>query len=287
MQSKYSIICSVVELGSFTKAAEAINYSQSAVSQTIKNFERELGFPLLSRGKEGIHLTKDGQTIYPYIEAVHKAEDALARRQKEITGLFASDIRIGTFTSVSRTLLPGWMFEFKASNPDVRFVLEQGEYTTISQWVKDDIIDFGFVNMDATPNMEGHALYTDNMCAVLPLDHPFAQKQYLTLADLAQEPLILLNEGDFNVPLRAFEAAGLSPHIEYDVYDDYTIIAMVQKHLGLSIMYSRVLSGYEDQVAIRPIRENLNRRVGIIWKSQDNLPLAARRFIDYIKEQTI
>lgn len=208
MLSKYDIFCKVVEHSGFTKAANAIQYSQSAVSQTVKNLEQELGLTLLTRGKEGIHLTADGEAIFPYIQAIANAEDALARRQREMQGLKGSVIRIGTFTSVSRTLLPGWMIAFKRSHPGVRFVLEQGEYTTISEWVKNGTVDFGFVNMDAAPEMEGRLLYADEMCAVMPPDHVLTRQSAVSLADLSREALILLDEGEFNVPLRAFDAAG-------------------------------------------------------------------------------
>lgn len=285
--SKYDIFCKVVEYGGFTKAANAISYSQSAVSQTIKNLETELGLTLLSRGKDGIHLTGDGKAMYPYILGIANAEKALYRRQKELQGLNNSDIRIGTFTSVSRNVLPGWMVAFKALYPEVRFILEQGEYTSISEWVRDDIVDFGFVNMLAATDMEGKLLYTDKMCAVLPLDHPLARKEILTLEEIVAEPLILMDEGKFNTPLRAFEREHLSPKIEYEVYDDYTTIAMVEKKLGISIMYRYVLNGYENKVAVRPIDYDLSRPVGMIWNNWDTLPIAARRFIEFIAKQPI
>lgn len=285
MLSKYDIFCKVVEYSGFTRAANAIQYSQSAVSQTVKNLEQELGLILLTRGKDGIHLTPDGEAIFPYIQAIANAEDALARRQREMQGLKGSVIRIGTFTSVSRTLLPGWMVDFKRDHPEVRFVLEQGEYTTISEWVRNGAVDFGFVNMDAVSELEGRLLYTDKMCAVLPPDHPLTQKDTVTLADLAESALILLDEGEFNVPLRAFEALALMPQIEYEVYDDYTIIAMVEKKLGVSIMYERVLAGYASNVATRPIAEDLSRRVGMVWNNWETMPIAARRFVDFIGRQ--
>lgn len=285
MLSKYDIFCKVVEYSGFTRAAHAIQYSQSAVSQTVKNLEQELGLILLTRGKEGIHLTPDGEAIFPYIQAIANAEDALARRQKEMQGLKGSVVRIGTFTSVSRTLLPGWMWQFKREHPGIRFVLEQGEYTTISEWVQNGAVDFGFVNMDAAPEMEGRLLYTDNMCAVMPPDHPLTQKQSVHLADLAESALILLDEGEFNVPMRAFDNIGLVPQIEYEVYDDYTIIAMVEKKLGVSIMYERVLAGYASKVATRPIDEDLSRRVGIVWNNWETMPIAARRFVEFILAQ--
>lgn len=76
MISKYAIFCSVIELGSFTKTAEQLNYSQSAVSQTIKNLEKEIGTCLLTRGHEGVKLTKDGKTLYPYFQQIVQGENS-------------------------------------------------------------------------------------------------------------------------------------------------------------------------------------------------------------------
>lgn len=104
--------------------------------------------------------------------------------------------------------------------------------------------------------------------------------------ELAEEPLILLDEGDFNSPLRAFEQAGLEPQVEYEVYDDYTIIAMVEKKLGVSMMYRKVLTGYENHVAVRPVDADLSRPVGMVWNKWDTLPIAARRFIEFIIKQS-
>lgn len=101
MISKYAIFCSVIELGSFTKTAEQLNYSQSAVSQTIKNLEKEIGTCLLTRGHEGVKLTKDGQALYPYFQQMVQGEKQLTKKIEELQGLNKAEIRIGIFTSAS------------------------------------------------------------------------------------------------------------------------------------------------------------------------------------------
>ena len=114
MISRYGIFCKVAELGSFTRAAESCGYSQSAISQNIKALEQETGVSLLSRRKDGVQLTADGRDFFPYLQAVWQAEQALERRRQETMGLKNSVIRIGTFTSVSRNLLPPKMKAFEA-----------------------------------------------------------------------------------------------------------------------------------------------------------------------------
>ena len=268
MISRYGIFCRVVEQGSFTRAAEELGYSQSAVSQNVRALEQETGVTLLSRRKDGVQLTQDGQEFYPYIQSIFQAEQALERKRQETMGLQNSLIRIGTFTSVSRNLLPPMMKRFKEKYPDVRFVLRQGEYTSIPQWIRQGEIDFGFVNQDAVEGMETRLLYEDHMLAV------------------STEPLILLDEGEHSVLLDAFHSAGLTPNLAYEVYDDYSILSMVRQGLGISVLYEKVVAGFEQGLSLRSIQESPRRRVALSWLSWDTMPYAARRFAEFLMENS-
>lgn len=286
MISRYGIFCRVVEQGSFTRAAEELGYSQSAVSQNVRALEQETGVTLLSRRKDGVQLTQDGQEFYPYIQSIFQAEQALERKRQETMGLQNSLIRIGTFTSVSRNLLPPMMKRFKEKYPDVRFVLRQGEYTSIPQWIRQGEIDFGFVNQDAVEGMETRLLYEDHMLAVLPQGHRLEKKSSLTLRDISTEPLILLDEGKHSVLLDAFHSAGLTPNLAYEVYDDYSILSMVRQGLGISVLYEKVVAGFEQGLSLRPIQESPRRRVALSWLSWDTMPYAARRFAEFLMENS-
>lgn len=283
--TKYDIFCSVVETGSFTRAAEQLGYSQSAVSQTVQALEQELGVTLFSRRKTGVALTADGKQYLPYIRAVCGAEEALLKKRQEMLGLENSTIRIGTFTSVSRNLLPQLMQRFKARYSGVHFVLQQGDYTAISQWIQEGSVDFGFVNPKAVQGLDVRPLYRDQMVAVLPPKHPLAAQKSVSLRELAAEPFILLDEGAYSVPLEAFQSLGLRPRIEYKVFDDYSILAMVKQGLGVAVLYRMVLPGYGQDVVILPIEENLERTVAIAWRNWETLPFAARSFTEFIRSE--
>ncbi len=286
MICRYGIFCRVVEQGSFTRAAEELGYSQSAVSQNVRALEQETGVTLLFRRKDGVQLTQDGQEFYPYIQSIFQAEQALERKRQETMGLQNSLIRIGTFTSVSRNLLPPMMKRFKEKYPDVRFVLRQGEYTSIPQWIRQGEIDFGFVNQDAVEGMETRLLYEDHMLAALPQGHRLEGKSSLTLQDISTEPLILLDEGEHSVLLDAFHSAGLTPNLAYEVYDDYSILSMVRQGLGISVLYEKVVAGFEQGLSLRSIQESPRRRVALSWLSWDTMPYAARRFAEFLMENS-
>ena len=127
MASRYQIVCMVVDCGSLKRAADKLGYTQSAVSQAVKALERELGTTLIERGKQGVSLTRDGKQYLPYLRQIVTAEVELEGKRQELLGLSSTDIRIATFTNVSRTVLPRVIRDFGALHPGVRFTLKQGD----------------------------------------------------------------------------------------------------------------------------------------------------------------
>ena len=286
MATKYEIFCSVVELGSFTRVANQLNYTQSAVSQTVRSLERELGFTLVTRNKDGVRLTKDGEQFYPYILAISSAEKALSKKKDEMDGMENDVITIGTFTGVSRDLLPPVITRFKSIYPHVRFDLEQGDYTSIAQAIRDGQVDLGFVNEDTVSDLELAPLFTDELLAVLPKDHPLKEKDKVSLSDLCRDPFILLKEGKYSITLNAFERAGLAPNVTDIVHDDYTIISMVRQEIGISMIYSRVLNGIDRDIIVKRIIERPSRRIALAWRSLQTMPKAARLFMEFFIKET-
>lgn len=284
MISRYGIFCEVAAAKSFTKVSKKIGYTKSAVSQNIKALETQLGTKLFIRSREGITLTSDGIEYFAYLKSIYNAEISLEKKQQEMRGLENSVVTIGGFTSVSRNILPSLMKNFKKVYPKVRFALKQGEYTSIGEWVKQGEVDFGFIISDAVSDVFTKYLYADEMVAVLPENHRLAKNEILSLKELSKEPFILLDEGNYSIPLKAFEKKGLSPKIEYKVYDDYSILEMIRRRLGISIIYEKVLIGNEKGLIIKKIKEKPTRCVSLAWKSRDTMSFASRKFMDYITE---
>lgn len=280
--NRYEVFVKVIETGSFTKAAEELNYTQSAVSQMVHTLEEELSAVLLVRSKGGVRLTADGEAYYPFISSISNAHRELEEKHREMQGLGRSKIRIGTFTTVSRNWLPGLMKRFKEQYPGVQFELFQGEYTNIAQWIREGKVDFGFVNPDAVHGLEITPLYQDEMAAVLPEHHALAEKEAVELKELAACPNILLDEGELSVPVNAYRAHGLEPDIQYRVYDDYSILAMVEQSLGVSMLYQGVLPDPMHGCVSRPILPPVERTVALACKNRKTLSIASRYFLNFV-----
>ncbi|MBT2700324.1 LysR family transcriptional regulator [Bacillus sp. ISL-40] len=281
----YYAFIKAIETGSFTKAAEELGYTQSAISQMIHSLEEELSTTLIIRSRTGITLTPDGEEFLPYIKKICNSHRELREKLKEMEGIHSGLIRIGTFTSVSCHWLPELFRDFKEQYPSVHFELHQGDYTEIANWIKEGSVDFGFVNPKAVSNLTTSSLQEDEMLAVLPTNHPLATHNKVSLKELSKEPYILLDEGEISEPLTIFRQNNFEPNIQYRVHDDYAIMSMIEQGLGISILPKLVLSRCPYNIVTKSISPSVVRTISLAYKDKRVLPIASRYFIDFIIEK--
>lgn len=279
---RYIALQKIVELGSFTKAANLLGYTQPAMSQMISSLEKELSVKLLYRYRYGVHLTLEGEKLYPFIQRTVAQYQAMQEMVKEIKGLESGVIKIGTFSSVSAHWLPKMIKKFQIKYPNVQFVLHQGDYTTIPEWVRIGEVDFGFVNVDAVTGIKTHLIKEDTLMAVLPTEHPLRKQSYVTMQDLAKEPFLLLEEGAFSETMTAFHAEHIEPDIKLRVHDDYSILSMIEEGLGVSVIPELILRKSSHQVAVLPIKPVVKRKIGIITQDKNTIPIASKVFIRFL-----
>lgn len=284
---RYLALLKILEVGSFTKAAEALGYSQSAVSQMIQSLESELSLKLLYRTRSGVKLAPEGEALYPYIQSAVNHYNAMLEKTRELKGLAGGLIRIGTLSSFSSQWLPPLIKRFQTIFPKVHFLLHQGDYTTIPGWVRAGEIDFGFVNPDAETVKGLHTIFlnTGGHKAILHPDHPLAGQEEVTLEQLAREPFLLLEEGCLSEPLEAFHALGLEPRTELRMHDNFSICSMVEANVGVSILPDLALKKMSFHIVQRPTVPPITRKVALVMKDPDILPIASRYFIDFFLEQ--
>lgn len=278
MKSRYYCFCKVVELGNFTHAANLLGYSQSAISQMIKGIETELGATLIDRRKDGVVLTKDGEKFFPYIKDIVLAEKALEQKKHELTSLENATVTVASYTSTGVNILPRCIKNFKTEHPTVKFDIKQGDHTDTQQWINDGIVDLGFIMDGAQADLETEFLYDDAMMAIVPKNHPLAKQKSVSLQQLAAENFILLDEGEYKKIYHTLQSVCSDFQVDYKVYDDYTIIAMVKKGLGVSILYNSVIHYPDSDIAVLPIDGQPKRTMLLAWKRWSTMPLAAQKF---------
>ena len=280
--NRYAAFLKVVEVGSFTRAAEILGYTQPAMSQMIASLENELSIKLLYRSRYGVRLTPEGERLLPSIQSSVAQFQSMQNIAGEIRGLDSGVVRIGTISSISCHWLPPVIRQFWEKYPNVRLIVHQGDYTTIPEWVRTGDLDFGFVTPDAIEGTDRRFLKTGEHRACLPKNHPLAKRQSVTLEELAKEPFLRLEEGIYSEPLAAFHAAGLEPNIRMTMHDDYSILSMVEQGLGVTILPELVLRKQRYDIVILPTEPMITRRISIISRDKKELSIAAKTFIRYL-----
>ncbi|MBQ6374794.1 MAG: LysR family transcriptional regulator [Clostridia bacterium] len=281
--SKYRVLLRVVELGSLTRAAEALGYTQSGVSHIIGSLESELGFTLLYRGRAGVQLTSDGQRILPAVRAIVNGANQLDQVVAAIRGLDTGVIRVGAFTSVAVHWLPGMIKTFQQDHPNIEFKLLNGDYHDVERWLQDGSVDVGFVTLPARVDCRTLPLREDRLLAILPKDHPKAKLVKYPLSEIGSEDFISLLRNSDHDARRAMEQAGVTPRIKFTTKDDYAIIAMVENGLGISIMPELLLQGHTDGLRAMELFPGAKRTIALAIADAGGISPAVGAFAEHVR----
>lgn len=281
--NKFKVLLKVVELGSLTKAAEVMGFTQSGVSHMINSLEDEFGFSLLIRNRSGAKLTTNGEEIVKTIREILKWNEHLEQQVASIHGIELGTIHIGTFTSVGVHWLPGIIQDFQRDYPHIEIRLVEGDYREIEDWIAEGKIDCGFLSLPTWDIFDAIPLHQDPMLVLLPREHPLSSEDSITLAKIENEPFIMPSKGsDYDVN-RVLEKARTKPDIKYTLGDDYAIMAMVEKGLGISILPELVLRGQQRNIRLIELEEKSFRSLGIAVSSLREVSPATKRFLNYVK----
>lgn len=282
--AKYEVFSKVVELGSLTKAAESLGYTQSGVSHTVNSLEDEFGFALLVRSRSGIRLTAAGEQVMMHLREVLRANARLLEEVAAVHGLKVGTVRIGTFTSVSVHWLPAMIKQFQADYPQIRFELMAGDYQEIEEWIQHGVVDCGFVTLPVKEQLAAVPLKQDRMLCLLPHGHPLSEQRAIRFDQIKEEPFIMPKAGsDYDVR-RILDKAQIRPQVKFEAGDDYAIIAMVENGLGISILPELVLQGRDHKVKLLELAEPSHRHLGIAVAAMKSVSPATRRFVDHVQQ---
>lgn len=280
---KCQIFLKVVELGSITRAAEEMKYTQPAVSRSIADLEREWGLTLLIRNKDGVVLTAQGQTLLPDIQALCNAQRTLESQISALHGLSRGALRVGAVTSVSIHWLPGMIKEFQILYPGIQFELvNKWEFAELEELVRRGQVDCAFLTLPTESSLDASFLWRDRLVAVLPLDHPLANAACYPMIRFTQDPFIRIQEHWDMEFSRIFQEEGLRPNVQYTVNDDFAILAMVEQGLGISLLSEMMVRASNRRVAVLPLERPRFREIGLAVRRGENLAPLTRRFRDFV-----
>ena len=164
----YQVFKTVAEQGSFRKAADILGLTPSAISHAISAMEGELGFTVLNRSKNGVTLTNYGEHLLPYVNAVLNSDESLQQAVSEFNGLKRGKVKLGCFSSVCTNWLPDIMRSFQKKYPDIEIEVFQGTYDDVVYWLKNGVVDLGFLSTSSAKDIPIEPLWRDPLLCIVP-----------------------------------------------------------------------------------------------------------------------
>jgi DNA-binding transcriptional LysR family regulator len=253
------VLREVAVRGSFSAAADALSFTQSAVSQQIAALEREAGTTLVQRSARGVKLTEAGEAVVRHAEAIMARLAEAEAELEAIAGLRGGRLRTAAFESAGATLMPLAIAAFRQKHPAVELSMSLSEPEDCVPLLRSGELDLGIVFESAVKHADDGIhrvhLLEDPMYLVMPRDHPLANRRRVRIADLAGEAWIG-GQPDCEcnrLISRACAAAGYEPRIAFET-DDYTAMqGFVAAGVGVSLIAELGLTTVRDDIVVRDL----------------------------------
>ncbi|MGB3135710.1 MAG: LysR family transcriptional regulator, partial [Nodosilinea sp.] len=283
--SQLRALVAIADAGSFSDAALQMELSQSAVSHAIATLEDELGVLLLSRGRQGAVLTPVGEQITEESRQVLRSLACLCHKADQAKGLQTGEVRIAAFRSVATHLLPEVIHQFRQQHPGVAVAIDEKTHPDmIESDLRQGRADMGFTYLPTGDEFEQWELLRDRYIVLLP-PGPQPPPSPLPWDDLAAHPLILppADDGDRQLLDRLLLRWGQQLQPAYAVREDSTILSMVERGLGATIMATLAATPIPPGLRVAELPQPLERVIGIIVLRDALLPPPVYAFLERIK----
>jgi DNA-binding transcriptional LysR family regulator len=291
--ARLKVLHEVVDRGSFSAAADALSYSQSAVSQAIATLEGEVGATLIERDRSGVRPTAAGAALAAHADGILGRMEAAEGELAAIAGGEAGRLRIASFPSAGATLLPQAIAAFRAGHPGVEVTLAEGEPEEIAPRLRGGEFDlallyeFERVGERLGAGIRRFELLEDPMHLALPAGHRLSRRRRVRLADLHEESWVQTSR---NSPcarhaVRTCHAAGFEPRVSFESDDYQTVQGLVAAGVGVGLIPQLALSAVRSDIRIRPLDpESPVRRVFAATRRGAPVTPAVATLLDTLRE---
>lgn len=278
--SRYRAFIQASDEGSLSKAAKKLDYTPSGVSQLISALERDLGFPVLERSKQGVKPTAEGERILPTIRSIVQDEDKLMQMSAEIKGLSMGSVTIASYPSVATHWLPRVIKSFHEKYPAIEIRIMEGIHQEVTAWLDNKEADIGFISHEPSLDYDWIPLAYDPMIAVLPTNHPLAQADSYPVEQCNNEAFIMPGKGQDIDTLGLLSRHELHPKIAYETIETAATLGMVEAGMGMTILNSLAALKYDFDLAKIPVDPPESILFGIAAPSLNACAPATARFVE-------
>ncbi len=291
---KLEVFCTLVELKSFTKTAEAVLLSQPTVSEHIRNLEQLLGQKLVDRLGRQVEPTPVGKILYTHARKILRMQQEALQAVEEYSGRISGRIMIGSGTIPGTYLLPKLISDFRVQYPEIKATLHISSSRTIAGKVMEGDLEIGLVGARWNePSLKWQTMFSDELTLVVHPDHPWTGKQSITCSQLGDEPFILreAGSGTRRVIAQFLEQQGMRERDLQEVAEIGSTAAIkeaVKAGIGISILSRRAIA--DDLACGRLATVGLSklqilRPFYLIRRKNRQLAPVATTFVDFLQSR--
>ena len=269
----YQVFKTIADVGSFHKAADILGLTPSAISHAISSMENELGFSVLTRSKAGVSLTNYGEQLLPYVNAV-------------LNGLKQGKVKIGVFSSVCTSWLPEILHSFKKKYTEIDIEVFQGTYDDVVYWIKNGVVDLGFLSVSSAKDIPIEPLYRDELLCVLPSGTKENKStNYIDIEEMKHHQFVTQRDSTDADIQNFLKENSLQVQSNYHVVDDLSTIALVEKGFGICLMPKLVMTDIPYKVDSYPTKPPASRIIGLAAMNPNFMAPAVRTMFNHIVDK--
>lgn len=287
------VFCDLVDLQSFSLAAERNFITQSAVSQQIRSLEDKFKRRLLERvrGRREVKLTAAGEVFYRESKLILDAYDQLNESMRTLVGKIGGTVKVATIYSIGLHEFPPKVREFMSKFPQVKIDLEYSRTTRVVRDVQNGLVELGVVAFpEPRRGLTIVPMQSDRLVLICPLDHEFANKDQVSAKELKGRDFVLFER---DIPTRkAIDKIFKTHDVEVRKVAEFdnieTIKRAVEVGFGLAIVPQPSVMDEEKNGQFRVVQlaeAEWVRPVGVIYRNDRNLSLAAKKFVQLLENK--
>ena len=274
----------------FTRAAAREHIAQPALSQQIRRLEQEVGLALVERTTRRVTITEAGRTLVARARRILSEVDAANAEMQALTGVRIGRVTVGTMHTMGPVDVSAALAVFHQRHPGVELTVREQSSEELAEMLRDDVLDLAFLSV--TDRMESHGLglhqlVSEELMAVLPVDHPLADRGEVRMAELKHEQFISYREGARLRELLIFAArhAGFEAQIMLESNESERIRRLVARDMGVAVLPRSDAERPGAEVAVAALTDpSLRRDITLACREGRRLGPAAAEFLALSKE---
>ncbi|ECU9996650.1 LysR family transcriptional regulator [Salmonella enterica subsp. diarizonae serovar 48:i:z] len=292
------IFITVAQAKSFSRAGDMIGLSQSAVSHSVKELERQIGARLLDRTTREVVLTEAGQQLATRLERVLDELNSILRDAGRVGTQLTGTVRVAASQTISAHLIPQCIAQSNSLYPAIDFVLHDRPQQWVLESIRQGEVDFGIViDPGAAVDLQCEAILSEPFLLLCRQDHPLAHQEWVSWQDLKQAPLVLQDYASGSRPLIdaalahfAIDAALAHFAIEADIVQEIghpaTLFPMVEAGIGISVLPALALPLPQDShLLVKRLTPVVERQLMLARRKNRSLSTAAQALWDVVRTQ--